>query len=130
MLIVTIRTDRPEAEIGLFDNDRQLAYETWTAYRQLSATIHTKIRDVLASQHKQFGDIQGVVCFKGPGSFTGLRIGAAVGNALAYSLDIPIKGMTGDDWVKEGIMALAQDTSDMQVVPEYGRGAHITTPKK
>jgi tRNA threonylcarbamoyladenosine biosynthesis protein TsaB len=35
-------------------------------------------------------DIEGVVCFKGPGSFTGLRIGLTVGNALAYAQNIPV----------------------------------------
>lgn len=28
----------------------------------------------------------------GPGSFTGLRVGASVGNALGYSLGIPVNG--------------------------------------
>ena len=33
MLLLTIRTDKPEAELGLFDSDTKLAYFTWPAHR-------------------------------------------------------------------------------------------------
>lgn len=52
MTILTIRTDKPEAEVGLFEGDEELAYEKWQAHRQLSLTIHNKIRDLLKSQGK------------------------------------------------------------------------------
>ena len=130
MLIVTIRTDKPEAEIGLFEDQSQLAYETWQAYRELSATIHKKLAAVLESQHKHLSDVGGIVCFQGPGSFTGLRIGLTVADSLAYGLSVPIVGTMGDDWVKVGITALLDGKNDVQVMPEYGAEAHITMPKK
>jgi hypothetical protein len=43
MLIITLRTDKPDAEIGLFDSSRQLDYYTWQAHRQLAETLHTKL---------------------------------------------------------------------------------------
>ncbi len=49
MIILTIRTDKPEAEIGLYDGEQQLAYEMWSAHRQLAETIHTKIKELLDS---------------------------------------------------------------------------------
>jgi tRNA threonylcarbamoyladenosine biosynthesis protein TsaB len=36
----------------------------------------------------------GVICGIGPGSFTGLRIGLATAKTMAYSLDIPIVGVS------------------------------------
>lgn len=130
MLILTIRTDKPSAEIGLYKDNERLAYEVWEANRELAETIHEKIRALLAGQSKDFGNIEGVVCFEGPGSFTGLRIGLSVGNALAYGLGIPIVGAQDDDWIVRGVQRLLAKDTDEIVLPFYGADAHITLPKR
>lgn len=130
MLVLTIRTDKPESEIGLFLNGQELAYEKWPAHRQLAETLHIKIRDLLATQKKDWPDIQGLVIYQGPGSFTGLRIGISVANALAASLEIPIIGTTGEEWFKLGLKKLGAGKDDRQILPEYGADAHVTVPKK
>ncbi len=130
MLILSIRTDKPEAEIGLFDGKKQLAYKTWQANRELSDTIHVEIEQLLDQQHKKFQDVQGIVCFQGPGSFTGLRIGLTVGNALAYSFNAPIVAEQDKGWLQKGIIRLMNGESDSLALPEYGAVAHVTVPKK
>jgi tRNA threonylcarbamoyladenosine biosynthesis protein TsaB len=130
MLVLAIRTDKPEAEIGLFDDHTQLAYETWQAHRELSQTLHQKILELLQGQDKKLGDIGGIVAFKGPGSFTGLRIGLTVANALAYGQGIPAVSASGEDWVKAGISQLSNGNSEPVLLPEYGAPAHITKQRK
>ncbi len=129
MIILTIRTDKPEAELGLFDDKKKLTYYEWEAHRQLAETIHQKIKALLKSQQKDWQDIEGIVCLKGPGSFTGLRIGLTVANALAASLNVPIVGTTGKDWCEAGIITLKKGQSENVVMPEYGSPVHITLPK-
>ena len=130
MTILTIRTDNPESEIGLYDDERQLAYETWHAHRQLAETIHRKIETLLENQGKTWRDVKGIVCFQGPGSFTGLRIGLTVANALAYSYKLPIIATQDPQWLEAGIRRLQKGENDTQVLPYYGADAHITPPKK
>ena len=130
MIVLTIRTDRPDAELGLYDGDRQLAHCVWLAHRQLSATIHQKIEELLTAADKQMADVQGIVCFQGPGSFTGLRIGLSVGNALAYGLSIPVVATQDDDWVVRGIHRLEAGDQDGLALPHYGADANITLPRK
>lgn len=129
MIILTIRTDKPESEIGLYQDDKQLAYEVWPAGRELSVQIHTKIREMLQSQGYGWPDLNGIVCFKGPGSFTGLRIGLSVANGLAYGLRIPVVAEK-DTWIEQGIARLVHGKTDKIALPEYGRPAHITQSKK
>lgn len=130
MIILTLKTDNPEAEIGLFDDEKQLTYETWQAHRQLAETIHQKIDEILKQHNMSLQDVEGLVAYKGPGSFTGLRIGLSVANALAYGLSKPIVGATGMDWKASGMQRLRGNESDTAVMPEYGAPVHITKPKK
>jgi len=66
----------------------------------------------------------------GPGSFTGLRIGMSVANALAYSNTIPIVASSGDNWLASGIDGLLAGKNDKIALPEYGADVHITKPRK
>ncbi len=129
MLILTIRSDKPEAEVGLYEDDKQLVYETWQAHRELSSTIHQQIAKLLQSRNKNWNNIEGIVCYKGPGSFTGLRIGLTVGNALAYCYEIPIVA-TENDWIEMGVRRLLSNDPDPLAIPEYGGEAFVTQPRK
>jgi tRNA threonylcarbamoyladenosine biosynthesis protein TsaB len=130
MLILTIRTDNPTAEVGLYDGDTKLAYETWQAHRELAATIHQKIKEVLDGQNKIFKDIKGIVCFQGPGSFTGLRIGITVADIFAYGLEVPVVATQGEDWIQKGVARLESGENDRIALPHYGAPVHITPRKK
>jgi tRNA threonylcarbamoyladenosine biosynthesis protein TsaB len=130
MLTLTLRTDKPEAEIGLYDGDMQFAYKTWQAHRQLAETIHIKIDALLKTHHKSLEDITGIVCYQGPGSFTGLRIGLTVANTLSYSLNIPIVATQDPAWLEAGLRLLEDGKNDTVAMPFYGADAHITPPRK
>lgn len=137
MIVLTIRTDKQEAEIGLYSTgsaeystEGQIAYQAWQAHRQLAETIHSKIEAMLHSKGVELADVGGVVAFRGPGSFTGLRIGLTVANAIAYGQGSLIVGSGGDDWIAAGIARLAAGESDEVVMPEYGSEANITMPRK
>jgi tRNA threonylcarbamoyladenosine biosynthesis protein TsaB len=131
MLILTFKTSDPMAEISLFTGEgQQLGYERWEAHRQLADSIHEKIRQLLAKHQTKLSDIGGIVCFKGPGSFTGLRIGLSVANSISYSLKIPIVGAKGKNWQSQGLKSLLEKPTYLPVRPFYGAPVHITSPKK
>ncbi|HEX5798086.1 MAG TPA: tRNA (adenosine(37)-N6)-threonylcarbamoyltransferase complex dimerization subunit type 1 TsaB [Candidatus Saccharimonadales bacterium] len=130
MIILSIKTDQEISEAGLFNRGNKLEYVKWQAHRELSSTIHKKIEGILKSQNISWNNIQGVVFFEGPGSFTGLRIGASVANALASDLDIPIVQTAGSKWIENGIKQLANNPENRLAVPKYGSSIHITKPRK
>ena len=130
MIILTIRTDKPEAELGLFNDNEQIDYLTWQAHRELGQTIHSQTKALLDEHDKSIEDLQAIVAFQGPGSFTGLRIGLTVANGLAYANQLPIVAAMGDDWIRLGIGRLLKGESDKLALPEYGAEANITQPRK
>ncbi len=132
MIILTIRTDKPEAEIGLYDGHKQIAYDIWQAHRQLAETIHSRIVKLLESQNIDLYKLQGLIVYKGPGSFTGLRIGFSVANSLAYSLKIPIVSTNADqkEWQTTGIDQLKSGDSEKNATPDYGAPATTTKQRK
>ena len=87
-----------------------------TLDRDLAENLHRFIKDKLAENHKTWQDLTEITFMSGPGSFTGLRIGAAVVNTLADQLNIPLYDHHGK---KHPV-----------IIPDYGRGANITAPKK
>lgn len=132
MIILSMRTDKPEAELGLFDDSVRLGYHVWPAHRQLAETLHIQIADLLERNEVKLKEIQGIIVFAGPGSFTGLRIGISVANALAYSLDVPVVASITEDWISLGykLLQIAEPQPTTYVLPGYGSPVHITTQKK
>ncbi|HEX8351034.1 MAG TPA: tRNA (adenosine(37)-N6)-threonylcarbamoyltransferase complex dimerization subunit type 1 TsaB [Hymenobacter sp.] len=102
----------------------------WTAHRQLAETLHRQIDDILAGQGMSLQDVQGIVIYEGPGSFTGLRIGMSVANALGYSYGIPVGGFGGSQWRQDGLRALSSGDSPKIALPEYGSAVFVTAPRK
>ncbi len=136
MNILTIRSDNPEAEIGLFEisgsniSSIPKDYKKWQAHRSLSETLLPSIDEMLTVYSLSLKDIEGLIIFSGPGSFTGLRIGISTANALAFGLSIPIIGSQGDDWLETGLKKIVTHSNDRIVIPHYGAPVHITQPKK
>jgi tRNA threonylcarbamoyladenosine biosynthesis protein TsaB len=130
VIILTLRTDQAESKIALY-NDFVLVHElNWQAHRTLADTIHIKIKSLLDESGKTLNDIHGLVCFRGPGSFTGLRIGLSLANALTQSLNLAIVGTDGALWQEKGIQRLIAGQDDKMVLPHYGSKVKITKPKK
>lgn len=130
MYILTLRTDKPVAEMALYKDEACLTRRQWQAHRALAETIHATIAAELGAHNLDWHDIQGLVVYQGPGSFTGLRIGLSVANAWAASYQLPIVGSQGEDWEATGVARLKDGMNDGQVQPEYGAPVHITMPKK
>jgi tRNA threonylcarbamoyladenosine biosynthesis protein TsaB len=130
MMILALRTDKPQAELYIYNNQQKLAELKWPAHLKLAETIHEQIEKILNQASISYKQLDGITVFKGPGSFTGLRIGFAVANALAYSLEIPIIARGGKTWLEKSLKALLAGQNDKLAKPEYGSKAHITKPKK
>ena len=128
-MIVLWNSAEMTVQLTLVDGDKRTDYE-WAAERNLARDMLAYLRDRLAENEASFADISGIGVFRGPGSFTGLRIGLAVLNTIAHEQRIPIVGVTGDAWREECLARLQDGDNDEIVLPEYGAEARITKPRK
>lgn len=67
------------------------SYET-LAYDDKSQKLIPFLVEVLKKNGKKITDIDEIEVNTGPGSFTGLRVGVAVANAIGWTLNIPVNG--------------------------------------
>lgn len=128
-MIVLLDTSTPVCKLTLIDGDWRYD-DQWQADRTLARDLLAYLRDQLAKNSKQFTDITGIGVFRGPGSFTGLRIGLTVLNTIADAQAVAIVGGMGDDWQNQAITKLLSGENEKIVLPFYGGDANITKPRK
>ncbi|TAH33532.1 tRNA (adenosine(37)-N6)-threonylcarbamoyltransferase complex dimerization subunit type 1 TsaB [Candidatus Saccharibacteria bacterium] len=130
-MILAIKTAEPTAELAITDREgREIVRQEWLAERQLAKELLTRLESLLAQADTDWNHLSGLIVFKGPGSFTGLRIGITVMNTIAYAQEIPIVGQAGNAWLDDGIVRLKAGDNDQIVLPEYGAPARITQQRK
>lgn len=130
-MILALKTAGDETELYLLAPDcREVRRASWHSGRQLAEELLGRIQESLQKQGADLHSLTGLVVFRGPGSFTSLRIGIATVNALAYALGVPNVGAKGDGWLQTGQEALVKQSSPQIVTPLYDRGPNVTPPKK
>jgi tRNA threonylcarbamoyladenosine biosynthesis protein TsaB len=129
-MFLLLDTSTPICKLTLVSGDNEFHYE-WEANRELADGLLSFLQKKLVEHQKTWRDITGIGIMKGPGSFTGLRIGMAVCNTLAAQLSIPIVGeMYTDEWKTRVTERLKTGENEKIVLPFYDRGANITKPRK
>ena len=130
-MYLAVKTDSSRTLVWLTDSKDKISVPdlVWQSGRQLSEELLDRIKICLNDSNIDWHDLEGIVIYSGPGSFTSLRIGHTVMNALANSLEIPIVGASDNDWLEKGLKMLADGESDQIALPSYGAEAHITKPK-
>jgi tRNA threonylcarbamoyladenosine biosynthesis protein TsaB len=118
-MLVAIDTSTDTASLALHDGFRVRVEHTWESPRR--HTVELLPRLVAALEQLALGakHISGVAVARGPGSFTGLRVGIAVAKGLALSRGLPLVSVPTLD-----VIAAAQGRSrrTLCAVLQAGRG--------
>jgi len=89
--IIVFDTSTKACSVSLYRDSELLA--TWhqvaEAYTH-AEELHVRISEVMQKAQVEFTELDAVAVGKGPGSYTGLRIGVSSAKGLAYGLDIPL----------------------------------------
>ena len=94
MLTLALESSAKAASAALFEDDKMLAFSIQNAGLTHSRTLLPMAEDLIRGLDRTVRDIGLVAVSRGPGSFTGLRIGLAEAKGLCWALDIPAVGVS------------------------------------
>ena len=94
MLILAFETSAKAASVALHDGQKLLAESYQNTGMTHSQTLMVMAEDMLKACGKTVQDIDAVAVAEGPGSFTGVRIGAAAAKGFAWGRNIPCFGVS------------------------------------
>jgi tRNA threonylcarbamoyladenosine biosynthesis protein TsaB len=88
-LILSIETSSKNCSVALHESGMLVAEEEVLLERSHSEQITVLIEKIL-KDHTSGKSLSAIAVSKGPGSYTGLRIGVSTAKGLCYALDLPL----------------------------------------
>lgn len=89
-LILNFDTSTPICSVALSQDDHVISLRENDEGKNHALLITLFIDEVLKEAGKKPGDLDAIAVSKGPGSYTGLRIGVSTAKGMAYALSIPV----------------------------------------
>ena len=89
-LILHIETATDICSVALSSGDQLLALVESGAERSHATLLNRYIREAMEQAGLELGALDGIAVSKGPGSYTGLRIGVSTAKGVAYALQKPL----------------------------------------
>ncbi len=90
MKILAIETSGQTASAALAEEDKLIAEFTLNYKMTHSQTIMPMLDIITKMTELELNTVDYIACASGPGSFTGLRIGAATAKGLSHGLNVPV----------------------------------------
>ena len=91
MVSLIVEASNGVCSIACFENKTVLAEKNFVCSNNLSAVILEEIDNCLKEANKKKMDLTEIISSEGPGSYTAIRVVAAVCKTLAYTLKIKLK---------------------------------------
>ena len=90
-LLLGIDTTTKNCSVALFKNNVLIDFYEEVSDKYMHAERLTLfIINLLNNNSVKFNDIEAVIVSKGPGSYTGLRIGVGTAKGICYALNLPL----------------------------------------
>jgi len=97
MIILAVDSSSKVATVALIKDEKLLGEITLNDKKEHSVILMNIIQDLLKHNNLSIDDIDGYVVSKGPGSFTGLRIGMATIKGLSFGSNKPYVSVSSLD---------------------------------
>jgi tRNA threonylcarbamoyladenosine biosynthesis protein TsaB len=92
-MIICLETATPLCSVALCNDTGVITLKESDESKTHAAMITVYIDEILKQHGIKVSDLEAVAVSKGPGSYTGLRIGVSVAKGLAFGAEIPLIGV-------------------------------------
>lgn len=89
-MILCIETATPVCSVALCDRNGTVALKESGEDKSHASRLTIFIEEILRETGVKAGSLEAVAVSKGPGSYTGLRIGVSTGKGIAYAASVPL----------------------------------------
>ena len=93
-MYLAIDTSSDMAGLALIQNGQTIAECTWHCGNNHTVELLPHLDHLLKQNGIDIKSIEGIIVARGPGSFNGLRVGLGTAKGLAFSLGVPISGIS------------------------------------
>ena len=93
-MYLAIDTSTDTASLALVQDERALAELSWYCAQNHSTQLLPNLSHLVSQMSIELKAISGIIVAQGPGSYNGLRVGISTAKGLAFSLGIPIVGIS------------------------------------
>jgi len=90
MKVLALETANEQCSVSVIDDTQELFFQLDARAKAQTQTILPMIEQALKDLSLAVSDLTAIAFSRGPGSFNGVRINAAVTQALAWSNDLPV----------------------------------------
>lgn len=119
-IILNIETSTEVCSVTLAENGRTLFQKESTEGLNHSKLLTVFIQDLFKENKLEMSMVNAVAVSKGPGSYTGLRIGVSVAKGLCYGLNIPLIGIGSIDvmgfWAAKNTADFYKNESEQELL--------------
>ena len=89
---IALHTSTPQLGIAINNYVGDGRVKVWDLGRDLASSLHLHLQTIIAPQTWQ--DLEFIAVAKGPGGFTGTRVGVVTARTIAQQLNIPLFGIS------------------------------------
>lgn len=121
-LVLGIETSSPKGSVAICDGKRLLTSAKFRTDRAHAKELLPAIKSLLNEQRATFSSLSLVAVDRGPGSFTGLRIGVVCAKFISYFASVPIVGVVSTDSIAEAYATNEKGDGRLVVLLDAYRG--------
>ena len=118
-MLIAIDTSTDTAGLALAGDNELIVEFTWRCGQNHSVQLLPNLAFILSRAKLSLAEASGIIVARGPGGYSGLRVGLSTAKSLAFCLNVPLAGVSTLE-----VMAYEQSTLGIIICPVIDTGGN------